>query len=143
MSVEDGSGASAAMRIPRALLDEMIAHAQADAPNECCGLLAARGDDAVRVHRAENAAASPLKFVIDPGELYRLFSAIEDSGCRLGAIYHSHTRTEPYPSQTDINFAAGWPGVSWLIIGVAAGEASARIYEIRDGEVVEQPLQVQ
>ena len=44
--------------------------------------------------------------------------AFEDDGAELGAIYHSHTRSEPYPSQTDINFAAGWPGVEWLIVGL-------------------------
>ena len=37
-------------------------------------------------------------------------TAIEDRGDELGAIYHSHTRSEPYPSQTDVNFAAHWPG---------------------------------
>ena len=131
------------MRIPRALYDEMLAHARADAPNECCGMLATRDGEAVRVHRTENTAASPLRFVIDPPELFSTYTAIEDAGHELGAIYHSHTRTEPYPSQTDINFAAGWPGVQWLIFGLAGEEPTARIYEIRDGEVLEQPLQVQ
>ena len=50
--------------------------------------------------------------------MHRTLEAIEDAGGALGAIYHSHTRSEPYPSQTDINFAAGWPGVEWLIVGV-------------------------
>jgi proteasome lid subunit RPN8/RPN11 len=131
------------MRIPRALYDEMVAHAQADAPNECCGMVAARDGEAVRVHRTENSAASPLRFVIDPAELFSTYSAIEDAGDELGAIYHSHTRTDPYPSQTDINFAAGWPGVQWLIVGLAGAQPTARIYEIRNGEVVEQPLQVE
>jgi proteasome lid subunit RPN8/RPN11 len=131
------------MRIPRALYDEMVAHAQADAPNECCGMVGARGDEAVKVYRADNTAASPLKFVIDPGELYETYTAIEDEGLDFGAIYHSHTRTEPYPSQTDINFAKGWPGVQWLIFGLAGDEPTARIYEIRDGEVVEHPVQVE
>ena len=131
------------MRIARALYDEMLAHAQADAPNECCGMVATRDGEAVTVHRAENTAASPLKFVIDPRELYAAYTAIEDDGLEFGAIYHSHTRTEPYPSQTDINFARGWPGVQWLIFGLAGPEPTARIYEIRDGEVVEHPVQVE
>lgn len=131
------------MRIARALYDEMLAHAQADAPNECCGLVATRDGEAVRVHRTENTAASPLRFVIDPQELYRTYTAIEDDGLELGVIYHSHTRTEPYPSQTDINFAKGWPGVRWLIFGLAGDEPTARIYDIRDGEVSELELQVE
>ncbi len=137
------------MRIPRELYDEMVAHARADAPNECCGMVATRPGDgpageheAVRVFATENTAASPLKFVIDPRELFATYSAIEDAGLDFGAIYHSHTRTEPYPSQTDINFARGWPGVQWLIFGVAGETTTARIYEISDGEVVERRLQV-
>ena len=138
------------MRIPKELYDQMLVHAQADAPNECCGMVATRSGEggaeageAVRVYRAQNTAASPLKFVIDPQELFRTYSAIEDEGLDFGAIYHSHTRTEPYPSQTDINFASGWPGVQWLIFGLAESEPTARIYEIRDGRVVESELKVE
>jgi proteasome lid subunit RPN8/RPN11 len=40
----------------------------------------------------------------------------------LGAIYHSHVRSPPYPSQTDVNFARSWPGIEWLIVALAAGE---------------------
>ena len=43
-------------------------------------------------------------------ELLELHNAIEDDGWELGAIYHSHVRSPPYPSQTDVNFAANWPG---------------------------------
>ncbi len=131
------------MRIPGALYDEMLAHAQAEAPNECCGMLAAHDGEAVRVHAARNTAASPLRFIIDPQELFATYTAIEDAGDDFGAIYHSHTRSEPYPSQTDINFAAGWPGVQWLIFGLADAEPTARIFEITDGVVTERRLQVE
>lgn len=134
---------STAMRIPRALYDEMLSDAQAQAPNECCGMVAVRDGEAVTVHRCENTAASPLRFIIDPRELYAAYTAIEDSGGEFGAIYHSHTRTDPYPSQTDINFAQGWPGVRWLIFGLAGGEPTARLFEISGAEVVEHALQVE
>ena len=130
------------MRIARALYDEMLAHAQADAPDECCGLLSTRDGEAVRVHLTRNAAASPLKFVIDPAELFSAYTAIEDAGDELGAIYHSHTRSEPYPSQTDINFAKGWPGVQWLIFGLAGEAPFARLFEIAGGKVTERELEV-
>jgi proteasome lid subunit RPN8/RPN11 len=131
------------MRIPRALYDQMLAHAQAENPNECCGMVGTRDGQAVRVFATENTAASPLRFVIDPRELFVTYSAIEDAGLDFGAIYHSHTRSDPYPSQTDINFAVGWPGVAWLILGLAGAAPTARIYEIRDGEVAELPLEVE
>jgi proteasome lid subunit RPN8/RPN11 len=93
------------MQIARDLYDEIVAHARTEAPNECCGLIASLDGSAVAVHRAVNQAASPLRYEVDPGEQYRLMMAIEDAGQELGAIYHSHTRSAPYPSQTDINLA--------------------------------------
>jgi [CysO sulfur-carrier protein]-S-L-cysteine hydrolase len=109
--------------ISRPLLDELISHAREEAPNECCGMVIADPGPparARRLHRAVNVAASPLRFEVDPGELLRVNDEIERTGSCL-AIYHSHTRTAPYPSQTDINFAANWPGVEWIIVGLASG----------------------
>ena len=108
----------------------MVAHARRDAPNECCGLVATRDGRATSVHETENTAASPFRFEVDGMALYRAIERDRGRGRgELGAIYHSHTRSEPYPSQTDVNFAAGWPGVEWLIVGLAGGTGrrSARI----------------
>jgi len=135
--------ASTAMRIAREMYDEIVAHAQADNPDECCGIVSV--DDArvaARVYRTTNVEASPLRFVIDPKELFRVHTDIEDAGHALGAIYHSHTRTEPYPSQTDINFARGWPGVLWIIVGLAGEGPKVRTFEIADGRVSETELEV-
>src|SRR4051794_9981326 len=130
------------MRISRALLDDVIAHARADAPNECCGMIASRGGEAVRVHRARNAAASPLRYEIEGMEQYRIQSQIEDDGLELGAIYHSHTRSAPYPSQTDINLAF-YPESLYVIVGVADRDApEVKAYRILDGQVAEAALDV-
>jgi proteasome lid subunit RPN8/RPN11 len=138
------------MVIARALLDDVVSHARAEFDAECCGVIAVEADGsgaggparAARVHRATNVHASPLKFEIAPGELLKLWQECQRDGCDLGAIYHSHTRTDPYPSQTDINFAARWPDVEWLIVGLAKGEAEVRCYLIEEGEVREVPLEV-
>ena len=102
------------MKISQELLDEIVAHALEDPGNEVCGLVAVTAERRARRHRAcyraHNIHASPMKFEIDPKELLRLHNAIEDDGWELGAIYHSHVRSPPYPSQTDVNFAATWPG---------------------------------
>ena len=127
------------MRISRELYNELIAHARADAPNECCGMIASRDGEAVRVYRAANAAASPLRYEIDGAEQYEIQMAIDDEGLDLGAIYHSHTRTPPYPSQTDINLAF-YPDALYVIVGVATAEAEVRAYEIRDGKVADAEL---
>ena len=134
------------MNISTELLDEVIAHVSEDPENERCGVVATRQSStvagapprAVRVYRATNIHASPLKFEIDPPELLRLWDACHQDGCELGAIYHSHVRSEPYPSQTDINFASNWPGVEWIIVGLrAAGAPEVRSYVIEGGEVKE------
>jgi proteasome lid subunit RPN8/RPN11 len=124
------------------LIDVIVAHARRDFPNECCGMVAVRDGRAVSVHEAENVAASPLRFEVDGLQVHRTIEEIEDAGSELGAIYHSHTRSEPYPSQTDINFAAGWPGVQWLIVGLRrnSAEADLRCYTIDDGRISEVEL---
>ena len=130
------------MRIGRQLYDEIVAHAQAEAPNECCGMIASSDGKAVRVYPAVNAAASPLRYEIDGAEQYRIQMAIEDSGLDLGAIYHSHTRSEPKPSQTDINLAF-YPEALYVIVGLAGDEPDVRAYEIRDGQVADAELRVE
>ena len=132
------------MRFSRALYDEMVEHARAEAPNECCGMIAMREEQAVAIHEAINVAASPLRFEVDGREIIEAQDAFELEGAELGAIYHSHTRSEPYPSQTDVNFAAGWPGVEWLIVGLRRdGEPTVRSYRIDDGVVREVEVDVQ
>jgi len=138
------------MKITPDLLDEIVAHALKNPNIECCGLVAVRagpGDGAktaTRVYRAENIHASALKFEIDPMEQYKLTNAIEEQGWEIGAIYHSHVRSEPQPSQTDIGFAAKLSGLEWIIVGLAGGEApEVRSYLIEDGQVREVALEVE
>ncbi len=146
------------MRIAPDLLDEIIAHARDEYDAECCGLIAyapagpggreLSGPDgyderfAVRVHRATNTFASRKRFEIDGRELLQTINEFEDQDWELGAIYHSHTHTAPYPSQTDINFAANWPGLEWVIVGLAGAEPEVRCYSIDDGQVREVELRV-
>ena len=131
------------MRIAAEHLDAIIEHARAEHPNECCGLVVVREGEAVAVHELENTAASPFRFEVDGLTLHRLMTEIEDAGDELGAIYHSHTRSDPYPSETDRNFAAHWPGVEWLIVGLAdpSGEPLVRSYLIEGGDVRELPVE--
>jgi [CysO sulfur-carrier protein]-S-L-cysteine hydrolase len=129
------------MRISRDLLDDMIAHARADAPNECCGMVASRNGEAVAVHRARNKAASPLRYEIDGMEQYKIQSAIEDAGLELGAIYHSHTRSAPEPSQTDINLAF-YPEALYVIVGLEHDQPDVRAWRIVDGQVSQASLEV-
>jgi proteasome lid subunit RPN8/RPN11 len=132
------------VKIDRALLDEIVAHAVRDAPNECCGLVVGRDGTANAANALENLAASPFRFDIDGRKLLSVAFAEEDED-QLLAIYHSHTRSQPYPSQTDVNFAAGWPGVEWLIVGVPKAkdaDPEVRSYLIEDGVIREVDVEV-
>jgi proteasome lid subunit RPN8/RPN11 len=135
------------MNIAPELLAQIVAHAQEQPTVEVCGLVAVKSGctgspaEAVRVHRATNIHASALKFEIDGRELLELDNVMEDDGHELGAIYHSHVRSKPYPSQTDVNFAAFWPGVEWIIVGLANGEEpDVRSYLIDGASVEEVPI---
>ena len=106
------------MNIPKTLVDEMIAHSQEDAPNECCGLIGGVGDEAKSLHRAKNKAASPLRYEIDSKEQLQIYKTILEAGEDIVGIYHSHTKTAAIPSQTDINLANGWPDPVYFIVSL-------------------------
>jgi [CysO sulfur-carrier protein]-S-L-cysteine hydrolase len=107
-----------ALRLPRALAAELVAHAEADLPNECCGMIAGRDGTAERVHRATNTEASPFMYVMDPREQLRIMDEIDDAGADLLAVYHSHTRSAAYPSRTDVELAF-FPRTLYLIVSLA------------------------
>jgi proteasome lid subunit RPN8/RPN11 len=136
------------LEISRALHDEIVAHAVAEAPNECCGMVASVDGEAVKVFPAVNAAASPLRYEMDGHDQNRIHNEIESNDWDLGAIYHSHTRSAPYPSQTDINMAfipaVGplWPGSIYIIVGVAGPEPEVRAFRIESDTPEEVGLSV-
>ena len=130
------------MRIPSAIYEELLAHAKEDAPNECCGLIGGNDGAAATVYRAVNAEASPLRYNLDPKDQFRIMSEMEEAGEELVGIYHSHTKSPAYPSQTDINLAA-YPDAVYLIVSLAEGEESLRGFNIVDGQVSEADLRIE
>ena len=132
------------MRINRDLLDQIVAHAREEVPNECCGMVSGADGRATRIYRARNAEASPLRYTIHPQDQFRITMEIEERGEEIAAIYHSHTKSPAEPSQTDINLAANWPDPLYLICSLAEPEVpDVRGFAIRDGYVEEVPLDVE
>jgi proteasome lid subunit RPN8/RPN11 len=126
------------MQIAQAQLDEVIAHAQADAPNECCGYMRLKDDRVEEVIRAENTRHSPYGYIMDSRALLAA-NELDDEGFGV-AIYHSHPRSAPEPSQMDIN-EVRYP--HWLMVIVSlAGEPEMRAWRIADGRVEEEPVTV-
>jgi proteasome lid subunit RPN8/RPN11 len=96
----------------------------------------------VAVHRARNKLASPLRYELHPSDLYEILDGIEEAGLALGAIYHSHTRSAPEPSETDINLAL-YPDPLYVIVGLKADDPDVRAWVIRDGQVSAGELRVE
>jgi proteasome lid subunit RPN8/RPN11 len=128
------------MRISEQVRAELVAHARADAPNECCGMLAAADGRLTSYFPAENEFKSPQRFQLDSADQIRITNEIEARGEEIGAIFHSHPNSEAYPSQTDVNLARWWPGVLWLICSLAGGEPVVRGFAIDDGRIEEVEL---
>jgi proteasome lid subunit RPN8/RPN11 len=82
------------LTLPRAMVDEIIAHAREDDPNECCGIIAGNGGAAAKLYRAVNAEASPYRYNVDPKDLLRIYRDLDEQGWDVLVIYHSHTHTE-------------------------------------------------
>lgn len=132
------------MRIAQSLIDEMVAHARADLPNECCGMVGGAGGEASAVIPVVNSAASPLRFEMDPQGQYNALKSIEEDGGELLAIYHSHTKSAAYPSQTDINQAVSWPDAIWLIVSLQDADApEVKGYWLKDLTIADAELLVE
>ena len=137
------------LRIPRALLDEVYAHAREGAPDEVCGLLAGRreGDAHVieRAFRVRNAHPRPRgEYTLDPQEQLKLTLHVEDElGLEVVGFYHSHPAGPARLSATDAA-RASWPGASYLLVHLRPieGHLSAR-WDADLGRFVDESVSVQ
>ncbi len=127
------------MRISRAAWEELVAHARAEAPNECCGYLWCSDHEIASVKRATNVRNSPYGYELDADSQFALWK-LDEAGRQVGS-YHSHPRSPAEPSQTDINLAANWPAYLYVIVSLA-GEPTVRAWWLRDGKVEEEELHV-
>jgi len=121
--------------IPADVRAALVAHSQAEAPNEACGLVLLRDGRAERYEPGRNAAASPYRFELefdDPEIWYA-----EDEGYEL-AVFHSHLSSPPRPSRTDVQNVGLWAGRPYLIYTVRTGELAA--WRIADGAIESLPL---
>ena len=132
------------MRVRPDIVEEIVTHARQEAPNECCGMIGARDGEATSLYRARNAEASPLRYTVHPQDQLRIMEQIDERGEQLAAIYHSHTGSPAYPSQTDVNLAENWPDPLYVICSVADPDSpDLRAFAIRDGDVEEAELRVE
>lgn len=121
---------------------EMVDQGLREFPNESCGLIAADDGMPVKVFPMRNADASPATYRLDGTEQLRVFEELDERGWELWAIYHSHTHSEAYPSETDIKLAF-YPEARYVVLSLADREHPVlRSFFIEDGEVTEEELTV-
>ena len=134
--------------LPRAVADQLLAHARAEVPNEACGLLAGElaSGRATGYHPARNAEASPLRYTVHPDDLVRIVFGIEDAGQDLIGIFHSHTHTPAVPSPTDLR-SAQYPDAFYVLATLsdpgASAEDALRAWRITNGASREVPLRIE
>jgi proteasome lid subunit RPN8/RPN11 len=121
--------------IPAEVRAALVAHAEADAPNEACGLVLLRDGTAERYVPGQNGAASPYRFELELDDPELWFA--EDDGYEL-AVFHSHLSSPPRPSRTDVENIGLWEGKPYLILTVRTGELAA--FTIKGGRISELPL---
>ena len=130
------------------LVDEIVAHARRDHPDEACGVIAGpEGTDRPeRFIPMENAERSPTFYRFDSMEQFRVWREMDDRDEEPVVIYHSHTATEAYPSRTDISYASE-PEAHYVLVstregGTAEGPVEFRSFRIVDGTVTEEEVRV-
>ncbi len=130
------------VQIKQEFIDDMVSHSKADLPNECCGILAGPDGQVMKSYRMSNVEASPFRFSMDPVELGNVDSEAGVNNWELLAIYHSHTGSEAYPSDTDVRIAGGtaglWPDVRYVLLSLMhMDNPVVPIFQITDGSVTE------
>jgi [CysO sulfur-carrier protein]-S-L-cysteine hydrolase len=120
---------------------EMVTHGLREFPNECCGVIAANGDGLpVKVFPMRNADASPVTYRLDGKEQLKVFQEIEGNGWELWGIFHSHTHSEAYPSETDVRLAF-YPEARYVVVSLEDRDNPViRSFFIRDGVIEEEEL---
>jgi [CysO sulfur-carrier protein]-S-L-cysteine hydrolase len=132
------------LRIRRELVDEIVAHARRDHPDEACGVIAGPegSDTPERFIPMLNAARSPTFYEFDSGDLLKLYREMAANDEVPVVIYHSHTATEAYPSRTDANIAAE-PDAHYVLVSTRDPEVHEfRSYRIVDAEITEEPVEI-
>ena len=129
------------VQIEAAIVDSMVEHARLKAPLECCGLLMGKAGRITRLRRMRNLAQSPVRYEMDPGELFEFFKDLRGSGLQHLGIYHSHPSSEAYPSATDIA-QSFYPDCTYFILSLLVPAApSVRAFSISEGVVAERAIQ--
>jgi proteasome lid subunit RPN8/RPN11 len=120
----------------------IVAHCLDGLPDEACGMLGGPmvdgepAGEVSAVYPCRNADASARTYTVEPRDLLHAMRDAERRGHELVGVWHSHTHTDAYPSQTDVRQAVD-PGWLYVLVSLRHGEPALRAYRIRDGVIRE------
>jgi [CysO sulfur-carrier protein]-S-L-cysteine hydrolase len=119
--------------------EAIVAHARAEAPIECCGLLLGTPALVEDAYRAANLRQSPTTYLVDPADHFAAIRRARAEGRRVVGAYHSHPRSAAIPSPTDRREAH--PDFVYVIVSLADPRTpDVRGYRLWAEELVEVPL---
>jgi proteasome lid subunit RPN8/RPN11 len=120
------------VHVSRRALEAAVAHARAEAPRECCGLLVGKRHAVSEAVAARNLAAVATRFLVDPQDHVNTLRAARGRGLEILGFYHSHPHTAAVPSETD-RAEASYPDHLYLIVSLAVEPADARLFRLVTG----------
>ena len=122
--------------IPKQVLDEMLSHCKAGLPNEACGILAGKGNEVSKIYAMSNIENSPVSYLMDSGEQFRVMKDMREQKLDIVGIFHSHPSSAAYPSPKDVGLAFYEEAV-YIIVSLASGEPVVKGFTIREKEIHE------
>ncbi len=128
--------------LPREFINRILSHGRSAYPHEACGILAGDDNEVRMMYETTNTENSPVSYLIDTQEQFRIMKEIRNRGMRMVGIYHSHPLSPAYPSPTDVNLAS-YPDAAYVIAGfLDRDDPEVRAFEIVDGKVREIGIKV-
>ena len=113
-----------AIQLREAVRAEILAHARAEAPGECCGLLVGRGSLVVECVPSPNVDPNPNRYEIDARVHIATNRRLRGSDRSVVGAYHSHPHSPAWPSASDLA-EAYYADFIWVIVSLAAPDAEA------------------
>lgn len=119
----------------------MIDHARKEAPLECCGILAGKNGTVERAFELRNEEQSPIRYLMSPQEQLKVFEEMDKEMLEMVGIYHSHTHTFSYPSETDVKLAF-YPEVISVIISLKEEPPVMKAFRISEQTIYPEEIEV-
>lgn len=131
-----GSEVRERLVIPSRILEEMVSYCMEGYPNEACGILAGKDGVVSNIYRMKNIENSPVSYMMDPSEQFKVMREMRSEGLLMLAIFHSHPGASAYPSAKDVNLAF-YDDVVYIIISLAENVPVVKGFLIREGRIEE------